>query len=1388
MKKYILFIAAAISLLCSCVKDPVPVVSITVDKQSHTMTPGSSFVIKAIVSPSNADNQKVIWSVTNSSVIDYVDHENGSATITATGVGSARVIARTDDGGIQAFCDVLVGAGVDKITLDKSELTLKKGESASLTATVSPADATDKSLKWGTSDSSVATVDADGKVTAVSSGEATIFVASTDGGYTAYCNVKVHTPVTSINVNPGEYTLESIGSSFTVEPVVYPEDATDKSVTWASSDPKVATVSSDGSVTAVGPGAAVITATTVDGSLSSKCVVTVNSPAQHISLNKSSLSVVEGSTGKLTATIYPSNSTQNVLSWTSSDSNVVSVDQQGNITGVKAGTATITVSVSAGVAATCEVTVVSKMTALTISETSRTLEPSESFHLSASVIPEDASHSELSWTSSDPSVAAVDGGGKVTALKPGNALITVSVEEGFSKTCMVIVEIPANGVVLNDTAVTLNPTESYQLIARIVPADAVHGEFSWTSTDPSVVSVDATGKITAHKPGKAQVTVSVPEGLSTSCVVTVEVPASSISLNETTVTLMPSEKFQLVANIVPADAVHSAFLWNSSDPSVVSVDATGKITAIKPGKALITVSVAEGPSKACMVIVEIPATGVSLSENAVTLNPAGSCQLLAKILPAGAVHGEFSWTSSDSSVATVDASGKVTGVKPGKAVVTVSVPEGFKADCEVTVVGRVSSITLNEKSILIKPKGTYQLTATVLPENATDKSVSWYSDNTSIVTVSSTGLVTAVGSGKTTVHAVTSDGGKMATCEVNVSIPVTKISLSKTSATLYVGDESMDITASITPSDATDRNIRWSSSDESVAVVIPGALTYASINPLKAGTAVITVTSVDGGFTSTCKVTVKQHVESVSLNKSATTLYVGQSETLAATVGPDDASDKAVSWSSSDASVATVSTSGKITAMKAGTAVIKVKTKEGSKEASCTVTVKQHVTAVTVNPSNLTLNLGESKSLSATVSPSDASDKSVTWSSSNTAVAVVNQSGFVTSKGLGTAVITATSADGGLTSTCNVTVKEAIIYATSLSLTPAKTTLELNEKSSIKLSYSPANFNEELEWSSSNPSVVTVENGDIEAVGVGTATITVKGKNTSASTTITVKDRYAVTGVKLDRQSVSIVVGETETLTPEISPADARDKSVRWESSNESVATVDNGVITAVSSGSAVITVITNSGSFKATCNVEVLDKLIPITEISYPEQNTTIEINQGESYTITATVNPSDANEQIQISPAVNCPVTYTAKHDKGSPYWYITVTALKNKTGRGSFSIDAANYSTLCYFNVSKIDVEEVLLDETEMSMRVGQTATLMPTVKPYNASNQGITWSSNDTSVAYVSQSGVITAKKAGKVVITATSKDNTSIRARCTILIRDNTVNPGNSEGVGFIDWN
>ena len=259
------------------------------------------------------------------------------------------------------------------------------------------------------------------------------------------------------------------------------------------------------------------------------------------------------------------------------------------------------------------------------------------------------------------------------------------------------------------------------------------------------------------------------------------------------------------------------------------------------------------------------------------------------------------------------------------------------------------------------------------------------------------------------------------------SIAVTSVALDKTSLTLEIG-ESYTLVVTVSPSNATDKSITWSSTNSSVASVSGGKVTAKS-----EGTTTITAESLNGK-TTTCTVTVNEptpeiiEATSVSLNKTSLTLEIGESETLAATVLPSNATDKSVTWTSSAQSVATVA-SGKITAIGSGTATITATTSNG-KKATCSVTVNEpapeiiEVTSVSLNRTSLTLEIGESETLTATVLPSNATDKSVTWTSSAQSVATV-ANGKITAVGSGTATITATTSNGK-TATCMVTVNAAV--------------------------------------------------------------------------------------------------------------------------------------------------------------------------------------------------------------------------------------------------------------------------------------------------------------------------------------------------------------------------
>ena len=261
---------------------------------------------------------------------------------------------------------------------------------------------------------------------------------------------------------------------------------------------------------------------------------------------------------------------------------------------------------------------------------------------------------------------------------------------------------------------------------------------------------------------------------------------------------------------------------------------------------------------------------------------------------------------------------------------------------------------------------------------------------------------------------------RITTCVVTVSkkvVAVSGITLSQTTASL-IEDESVTLTATVTPADATDKTVIWSTSDTNVATVDNGVVTAKS-----AGTA--TITAKAGDKTATCVVTVAKKVIAVSgitLSQTTAALTEGETVTLTATVTPADATDKTVTWSTSDAAVATVE-NGVVTAVSEGTATITAKA--GDMTATCEIFVEKKVIAVegiSLDVTSVELTRGDSLTIHATVYPEDATDKTVEWSSSDETVACVSSDGTVVALSAGTVIITATS--NGKEASCVIVVKE----------------------------------------------------------------------------------------------------------------------------------------------------------------------------------------------------------------------------------------------------------------------------------------------------------------------------------------------------------------------------
>jgi len=274
----------------------------------------------------------------------------------------------------------------------------------------------------------------------------------------------------------------------------------------------------------------------------------------------------------------------------------------------------------------------------------------------------------------------------------------------------------------------------------------------------------------------------------------------------------------------------------------------------------------------------------------------------------------------------------------------------------------VYKVELDEETMDVELGHTGTLTATIFPASATDENISWSSDDEDIATVSSDGTVTGVSTGTVTIT-VTNTGDSFVftdTCEVTVvPVSVTGVSLDKETTEIVIGG-SDTLTATVAPADAANQNITWSSDNEAVATVADGVVTSVSV-----GSAVITVTTEDGGNTDTCDVDVIPiPVSGVTLYKESTSLYVGASEIIKYTISPDSAANKNVTWDSNNESVATVDSSGMVTAVSAGSATITITTESGSHTDTCTVSVGT-LTPVTVDETiKVKLSIGSSTSVS----------------------------------------------------------------------------------------------------------------------------------------------------------------------------------------------------------------------------------------------------------------------------------------------------------------------------------------------------------------------------------------------------------------------------------------
>lgn len=601
--------------------------------------------------------------------------------------------------------------------------------------------------------------------------------------------------------------------------------------------------------------------------------------------------------------------------------------------------------------------------------------------------------------------------------------------------------------------------------------------------------------------------------------------------------------------------IKTAYSDTVKEGCVISQNPESGESRVKGDNVVITVSLGKS---------DVMPEKISVNRTSASLSVGDTIQLVTEITPEDASDKTVSWSSSNASVASVSENGLVHATGSGTATITVRTNSGdCTASCRVTVKkAEVSSIQISSYPTKLsyysgESLNTVGLRLMVVYDNG----------KTEIISSGFSTSCSMEGTGEKTVR-ITYEGK---TTSYKIRITGVELSMSTSSLSLKTGE-----TYRLTASSTVSGTVKWSSSDSGVASVSDGV-----VSANKEGSAVITAAMTYNGTTyrASCNVTVSDNITpSLDITSGSVTLYGGETFSIAADVVP---AGQKISWSTSNAVCASVSSSGIITANSTGSAVVTASMTYNGKTYTDTCNVTVVSPSIQISPSSVKLYPGNTRQLSVSVVPDNAS---VLWSSSNALVVSVSD-GMLVANSAGTATVTAEIRAGGASykSSCTVTVQEPMVQISSSSIS-------LCEGESAVLSATAAPAGTEVSWSSSNALVVSVANGTVVANSAGTATVTaqimVNGMRYTSTCTVTV---YSPS-VQISQSSLNLTSGSTGSLSAVTVPSSA---SVMWSSSDASCIVVDSsGGYMATYPGTATITasITVNGVRYNSYCTVTVTE------------------------------------------------------------------------------------------------------------------------------------------------------------------------------------------------------
>ena len=984
----------------------------------------------------------------------------------------------------------------------------------------------DGAVTWASSDASVASVDASGLVRSVGNGEAV--VAATAGSASGTAEATVAQVVTAVNMSPELLEFSALGDTLRLE--AEPVDANGHDVegavvTWSSGDPGVATVDTSGLVRSMGSGEAVVTATA--GSASGTAEATVAQVVTAVNMSPELLEFSAlGDTLRLEAEPVDANGHDvegAAVTWSSGDPGVATVDSEGLVRSVGNGEAVVTATAGSA-SGTAEATVAQVVTAVNMSP--ELLEFSalgDTLRLEAEAVDangRDVEGAVVTWSSGDPGVATVDSEGLVRSVGNGEAVVSATAGSVSGTAEATVAQVV--------TAVNMSPEllefsalgDTLRLEAEPVDAngrDVEGAVVTWSSGDPGVATVDASGLVRSVGNGEAVVTATAGS-VSGTAEATVAQVVTAVNMSPELLEFSAlGDTLRLEAEPVDANGhpVEGAVVtWSSGDPGVATVDSEGLVRSVGNGEAVVSATAGSVSGTAEAAVAQV-VTAVNMSPELLEFSALGdTLRLEAEPVDANGHPADgvaVTWSSGDPGVATVDTSGLVRSVGNGEATVTATA--GSASDTAYVTVAQVASVVSVSPELLeFSALGdTLRLEAEPVDANGHDVEgalVTWSSGDPGVATVDSEGLVRSVGNGEAVVTATA--GSVSGTAEATVAQVVTAVNMSPELLEFSALGDTLRLEAE--PVDANSHPVdgvavTWSSGDTAVVVVDTSGL----VRSVGRGEAVVTATA--GSVSGTAEATVAHVVTAVNMSPELLE-FSALGDTLRLEAEPVDANGYpvegvVVTWASGDTAVVVVDTSGLVRSVGSGEAVVTATA--GSVSGTAEATVAQVVTAVNMSPELLEFSaLADTLRLEA--EPVDANGHDVegavvTWSSGDPGVATVDTSGLVRSAGNGKAVVTATS--GSASDSAEVTVAQVV---STVNVSPDAVEFSALGDT-LRLEAEPVDANGHdvegavVTWSSGDPGVATVDSaGLVEAVGYGAATVTATMDSVSGSAEIRVEE------------------------------------------------------------------------------------------------------------------------------------------------------------------------------------------------------------------------------------------------------------------------------------------